>query len=240
MAQLFGGGDLTGYSWKDLLDAFSCTECGRCQLECPASTTDKPLNPRQVIHDMKVNLLTNGPLMKRGAAAQHPLIDASAGEGTVSEDAIWSCTTCGACMQACPVFIEQMPKLVQMRRHLVEMQAKFPDELLNLFENIEMRGNPWGITPAERVKWTAQLDVKPFEAGNTEYLFFVGCAGAFDARSKVVTVSHGADPRRRRHLLGHPRQGRNVLRRQPAPAGQRVHLRADRQRQCEETAASAG
>ncbi len=184
----FGVASVDRFSWKDLLDSFSCTECGRCQNACPAGITGKPLNPRGVIHDIKVNLLENGPDMKRGGEAHLPLIG-DGGEGSVSEEAIWGCTTCGACMQACPVFIEQMPKIVQMRRHLVETEARFPEELLNLFENMEGRSNPWGIAPSERVKWSAHSTIKPFEKGVTEYLFYVGCAGAFDSRNKQVTVA---------------------------------------------------
>jgi Fe-S oxidoreductase len=92
-------------------------------------------------------------------------------------------------MESCPVFIEQMPKLILLRRHLVETEAKFPEELLNLFENMEQRSNPWGIAPSERTKWTSTMEVKPFEAGKTEYLLFVGCSGAFDSRNKQVTLS---------------------------------------------------
>jgi Fe-S oxidoreductase len=92
-------------------------------------------------------------------------------------------------MEACPVFIEQMPKIIQMRRHLVQMEAKFPEELLNLFENMENRSNPWGIAPSERTKWCSSMDVKPFTQGETEYLFFVGCSGSFDARQKHVSVA---------------------------------------------------
>ncbi len=184
----FGVNSPERFTWKDLLDSFSCTECGRCQNVCPAGLTGKPLNPRAVIHEIKMNLLENGPALKRGAGAAIPLIG-PATEGNVGEEAIWSCTTCGACMEVCPVFIEQMPKIVQMRRHLVEMEAKFPAELLNLFENMESRSNPWGIAPSERVKWCSQLEVKPFEQGKTEYLFYVGCAGSFDSRNKHVTVA---------------------------------------------------
>jgi Fe-S oxidoreductase len=141
-----------------------------------------------VVHDLKMNLLVNGPLLRKGETATLPLIG-EAGEGSIGEDVIWSCTTCGACMESCPVFIEQMPKLILLRRHLVESEAKFPEELLNLFENMEQRSNPWGIAPSERTKWTSTMEVKPFEAGKTEYLLFVGCAGAFDSRNKQVTVS---------------------------------------------------
>lgn len=184
----FGVGNVDDFTWKDLLDSFSCTECGRCQKACPAAATGKPLNPRLVVHAIKANLLANARLLKNGERPQVPLIG-DAGEGASSEEAIWSCTTCGACMEACPVLIEQMPKIVKMRRHLVEMEARFPVELLNLFENIEGRSNPWGIAPSERSKWSSQLEVKPFEEGKTEYLFYVGCAGAFDSRQKQVTVA---------------------------------------------------
>jgi Fe-S oxidoreductase/nitrate reductase gamma subunit len=184
----FGVAQVDRYSWKDLLDSFSCTECGRCQKVCPASITGKPLNPRAVVHDIKVNLLENGATLKKGTTPHNPLIG-ERGEGSVSEESIWGCTTCGACMEACPVFIEQMPKIVQMRRHLVETEAKFPEELLNLFENMEGRSNPWGIAPSERSKWCSQLEVKPFDSQTTEYLLYVGCAGSFDSRNKHVSVS---------------------------------------------------
>jgi len=184
----FGVAQVDRYSWKDLLDSFSCTECGRCQKVCPASITGKPLNPRAVVHDIKVNLLENGPALKNGGQPQVPLIGEQ-GEGSVSEESIWGCTTCGACMEACPVFIEQMPKIIQLRRHLVETEAQFPEELLNLFENMEGRSNPWGIAPSERTKWCSQLEVKPFDKHATEYLFYVGCAGSFDSRNKHVSVA---------------------------------------------------
>jgi Fe-S oxidoreductase len=184
----YGADRIDRFTWKDLFDAYSCTECGRCQNSCPAAATGKPLNPQQLVHDLKMNLLANGPLLMQGAAACLPLIGGT-GEGSVSEEAIWSCTTCGACMEACPVFAEQTPKLIKMRRYLVETEARFPDELLKFFENMEQRSNPWGIAPSDRSKWTATMKVKPFEAGKTEYLFFVGCAGAFDSRQKQVTVA---------------------------------------------------
>ena len=176
------------FPWKDLFDSYSCTECGRCSDNCPATSTGKPLNPRLVIHDIKVNLLKNGPALQKGRVPGLPLIGGG-GEGSVAEEAIWDCTTCGACMEVCPVFIEHVPKIVEMRRNLVEMQAKFPDELLTLFENMEQRSNPWGIAPAERTKWAAEMQAPSFEAGKTEYLFYVGCAGAFDSRNKRNSVA---------------------------------------------------
>ena len=181
----FGVGQVENFTWKGLFDSYSCTECGRCSDSCPATFTEKPLQPRLLIHDIKMNLLKNSG---KDGHKELPLIGGE-GEGSVAEEVIWECTTCGACMEVCPVFIEHVPRIVDMRRHLVEMKAKFPDELLTLFENMEQRSNPWGIAPAERIKWAADINVQPFEAGKTEYLFYVGCAGAFDARNRHTTLS---------------------------------------------------
>ncbi|GFO64011.1 (Fe-S)-binding protein [Geomonas paludis] len=189
----FGAGRVDEFTWKDLFDSFSCTECGRCQEACPAAATGKSLNPRSIIHALKTNLLANGSSLRAGETPTLPLLanasDTGPGEGSAGDDAIWACTTCGACMNACPVLIEHMPKIVKMRRHLVQMRASFPEELSAFFENVEARSNPWGIAPTERTKWHANLPVRPFEQGKTEYLLYVGCAGAFDARQKQVTVA---------------------------------------------------
>ena len=184
----FGVEQVGQFRWNDLFDSYSCTECGRCNDACPATNTKKPLNPRLVIHDIKVNLINNGPMLIKGKKPKMPLIGGK-GEGSVSEDAIWDCTTCRACMEVCPVFIEHVPKLIDMRRYLVETKADFPEELLNFFENIENRSNPWGIAPPERVKWCAGIEAKPFEAGKTEYLYYVGCSGAFDSRSIQISLA---------------------------------------------------
>ncbi|WP_026839929.1 (Fe-S)-binding protein [Citrifermentans bremense] len=184
----YGAGSVERFTWKDLFDSFSCTECGRCQAACPAASTGKALNPRQIVHAIKTNLLENSLALREGRKGTLPLIG-NEGEGTNTEEAIWDCTTCGACMEACPVLIEQMPKIVKMRRHLVQDESRFPEELLNLFENMEQRSNPWGIAPSERSKWVSTLEVKPFVAGETEYLLYVGCAGSFDSRAKQVTVA---------------------------------------------------
>jgi Fe-S oxidoreductase len=182
---IFGVGQVENFTWKGLFDSYSCTECGRCSDSCPATFTGKPLQPRLFIHDIKVNLLKNA---SKDGHQELPLIGGE-GEGSVAEEVIWECTTCGACMEVCPVFIEHVPRIVDMRRHLVEMKAKFPEELLLLFENMEQRSNPWGIAPTERTKWSADIDVQPFEAGKTEYLFYTGCAGALDARNRSTTLS---------------------------------------------------
>jgi len=186
--QTFGAGQVDRLTTKDLLDSYACTACGRCQNVCPANITGKPLNPREMVKDVQINLLANGPRIKKGLKANLPLIGENC-KGSVDEEAIWSCTSCGACMETCPVFVEHLPKLVAMRRHLVQMESKFPEELLHFFENAEQRSNPWGMAPADRAKWSSQLDVKPFEKGQTEYLFYVGCAGSFDARIKQVTTN---------------------------------------------------
>ncbi len=184
----YGAGQVNDFTWKNLLDSYSCTECGRCSDNCPATVTGKPLNPRLLIHDIKVNLLKNGPQLVSGKPAAFTLIGGQK-EGSIAEEVLWDCTTCGVCVAVCPVFIEQFPRIVDMRRQLVETRSKFPEELLNFFENMEQRSNPWGITPGDRAKWATGIDVKMFEAGKTEYLLYVGCFGSFDSRAKQVTVA---------------------------------------------------
>lgn len=171
-----GADNYKDLTWKDLLDSLTCTECGRCQVNCPANLTDKPLNPRTLIHEIKMNLNADDSAL------------VGDGEHRISKDTVWSCVTCGACMEVCPVFIEHTPKIIEMRRNLVQMHSEFPEELLNLFENMEQRSNPWGIAPSERVKVFSNLKVNDFTE-ECEYLYYVGCAGAFDSRSKQVTLA---------------------------------------------------
>ncbi|MDH3997913.1 MAG: (Fe-S)-binding protein [Desulfuromonadales bacterium] len=186
--QTYGARQVDRLTTKDLLDSYACTACGRCQNVCPANITGKPLNPREMVKDVQINLLANGPRIKKGQEATLPLIGEGC-KGTVDEEAIWACTSCGACMEACPVFIEHLPKVVGMRRHLVEMESKFPEELLSFFENAEQRSNPWGMAPADRSKWSSLLGERPFSVDKTDYLFFVGCAGSFDNRAKQISVA---------------------------------------------------
>jgi Fe-S oxidoreductase/nitrate reductase gamma subunit len=187
-SNVFGVGHVDEFTWKALLDSYSCTECGRCSDVCPATSTNKPLNPRVVINNIKKNLLTNGSMLINKERAILPLIGGSQ-DGSIDEEVIWECTTCGACMEVCPAFIEHVPRITDMRRYLVEMQAKFPEELLNFFENLEQRSNPWGIAPEERTKWAAKINIRSFESSKTEYLFFVGCAGAYEASNRHVTLA---------------------------------------------------
>jgi Fe-S oxidoreductase len=191
--KVYGVQRVDQFTWKDLLDFTACTECGRCNANCPATNTHKPLNPRLVVRDGKLNLLANGRRMRRLSQGNGRLSLIGASEdmdGTIGEKSIWACTSCGACMQVCPVFIEHVPKIIKMRRHLVENVAKFPQELNILFEAIEQRSNPWGMIPGDRTKWAKGLNVPQFTDGHQmEYLFFVGCAGAFDSRNKRVAIS---------------------------------------------------
>ncbi len=187
-AGTFGAGRVDGFTRLDLFDIQACVVCGYCQENCPAYLTDKPLNPRLIVRDIRANLTANGPELLKQRAASLPLVG-EGGEGSVPEEAIWACTTCGACMEVCPVYIEHVPKIVEMRRDLVQMRADFPEELLNLFENTEQRSNPWGIAPSDRAKWASSIESHPFEAGKTEYLFYVGCAGAFDSRERQVSLA---------------------------------------------------
>ncbi len=196
----FGVSKVVQFTWKDILDFYSCTECGRCQNACPAHNTQKPLNPKQIILAGKHNILKSGAKILAGRPADTlapapadasmavPLIDHD--EASVVTDAIWACTTCGACMERCPVFIEQMTKILWMRRHLVMEKSAFPEELTAFFENIEQRFNPWGIAPTERAKWAHELNVPLLVDGaKVEYLFYVGCAGSFDSRNRRVVGS---------------------------------------------------
>jgi len=184
----FGVGRIDNFTQRQLRDTYACMTCGYCQDACPAYFTGKPLNPRLIVRDVKSNLMTNGPVLLNKKEPSLALIGGGK-EGSIGEDALWACTTCYSCMEVCPVNIEHVPKIIEMRRHLVQMESKFPQELLNLFENMEQRSNPWGIAPSDRAKWASDMKVKPFEFGKTEYLFYVGCFGSFDARSKQTTIA---------------------------------------------------
>jgi Fe-S oxidoreductase/nitrate reductase gamma subunit len=183
--ETFGISKLEEFTWKDLLDTYACTKCGRCQDNCPAWISSKPLSPKKVILDLKTHLLEKGSLMlqKKELNPDKILIG-----DTILEDELWSCTTCGACMRFCPVLIEHIPKIVEMRRNLVLMQSKFPPELNLLFKNLENNYNPWTIGFSTRADWAKELKVKLFSQDkDIEYLYFVGCSGSFDERVKKVS-----------------------------------------------------
>jgi Fe-S oxidoreductase len=177
---IFGISDAASISWKGLLDMASCTECGRCQSQCPAWHTDKPLSPKLLIMALRDHALANIP--KEGNVVGQ----------TISPDVLWSCTTCGACVNECPVDIEHIDHIVNMRRFQVLVESEFPTELGGTFRNLEKAGNPWGANRADRNAWISECDF-PVEVitgalpDEVEYLFWVGCAGAYEERAKKTT-----------------------------------------------------
>ena len=165
---------------KQMLDLYACTECGRCQEMCPAYAAGKPLSPKRVIMDMRDHLLE-----KKGDSASAPLVG-----GAIKEETIWACTTCGACLEACPLFIEQMPKIVDMRRHLSMEAGRVPDGISGAMLSIEQRGHPWAGTRFSRLDWCRDLDLRVLRPGEaTETLLWVGCTAALDARTQKVIRS---------------------------------------------------
>ncbi len=178
-AETLGVKSLAGFTWKDLLDLDACTECGRCTAVCPANTVGKQLSPRDIILDLR-------SLMRQDAVNS----DQSSIIGTVpatAPEALWACTTCGACMEACPVFIEQLPKIVDMRRYLVMEEADFPDTMQDAITSLESRGHPFKGTQAGRLDWAEGLNVKTIgEVKDAEVLLWVGCGGALLERNQKV------------------------------------------------------
>lgn len=190
--EVFGASEPKHFTWKHLLDTTACTECGRCTSQCPANATGKPLSPMKIIHDLKLAMFDTAPIVLAESAEA---AEAAAGgertpliEGRISLDELWSCTTCGACVAACPVLIEHVDDIVDMRRNLVLMESRFPEELQATFTNLENEGNPWGLPAGSRGDWTSKVEVKILDEGETTpLLYWVGCAGACDDRSKKVT-----------------------------------------------------
>jgi Fe-S oxidoreductase/nitrate reductase gamma subunit len=175
----FGVNALTDYTWKDLLDLDACTECGRCTAVCPANTVGKELSPRDIILQLR-------DLMH--AECRTSNFEIIAAVPATSPSSLWQCTTCAACMEACPVFIEQMPKIVDMRRHLVMEEADFPDSMQQAITSLEKRGHPFSGTQATRLDWAQGLGVKHVsEVKDAEVLLWVGCGGALVERNQKVT-----------------------------------------------------
>jgi len=216
-AEALGVNSLAGFTWKDLLDFDSCTECGRCTAVCPANAVGKPLSPRDIILDLQRFMHGGGmrnaecgmriektPATRISSLSGEKEVDAAQSAirnpqsafarpiiGAVpatSPDALWSCTTCGACMEACPVFIEQMPKIVEMRRHLVMEEADFPETMQEAITSLESRGHPFRGTQATRLDWAEGLSVPTVaEVKDAEVILWVGCGGAFIERNQKVT-----------------------------------------------------
>ncbi|MDI6802226.1 MAG: (Fe-S)-binding protein [Bacteroidota bacterium] len=193
----FGASDVEDFTWKQLLDSYTCTECGRCVAVCPANLTGKPLSPRKIFEDMRHRLIEKGPIWAKNnrtekitelqsnltSSPKNQLVD-----DYISEDELWACTTCMACMEECPVMIEHVDSIIEMRRYLVLNESRFPKELQVTFQNLERNYTPWAFSSASRADWAEGLDVPVFsQTQDAEILFWVGCAGSFDERAKSVT-----------------------------------------------------
>lgn len=194
-AETFGVHNVEEYSWKDIVDGEACMRCGRCVEVCPAFNTDKPLNPRDVIQDLRT-CVTEKAKLTIDANGKYNIIPDEEYTGPaligdcISRDTIWACTTCMACVEACPAYTLQFPKLIELRRYMVMMESDFPAEVMDVFKGMENNSNPWNIGAHMRADWAKDLDVPILsEKGEAEYLFYVGCAGAFDDSNKKVAVS---------------------------------------------------
>lgn len=189
----FGATDIEDLTWKQLLDGYTCTECGRCDSVCPARNTGKPLSPRKIIMDTRHRTMEKAPLLVSRAEqdetnakiVSHTLLD-----NFISEDELWACTTCMACVQECPVMIEHVDEIVELRRGLVLNESRFPAEARVPFENLERNFTPWGFSHSTRADWAQGLDIKTMaEKSDIDVLFWVGCAGAYDQRYRKVVQS---------------------------------------------------
>ena len=183
--ETFGLGKVSELNWKNVLNLYACTECGRCEEQCPASSTEKPLSPKKIIHDYKIDLLEQADLvMAKNYDAVEPIVREGSG---VTGDVIWSCTTCRACEDICPVNIEHLDLIIETRKHQVLMEANFPPEIQETLTNLENQFNPWGFSSDSRAQWCKGMDV-PLMMDNpeAEVLYFVGCAGSFDDRGRKI------------------------------------------------------
>ena len=182
--ETFGAATLRDLSWKQHLDGYTCTECGRCSDNCPALATGKPLDPQKIILDLRDLLLQEGDALLKDPAATGT---APAHQFASKPEELWSCTTCGACVEQCPVTIEHIDKIVDLRRYLTMQEAAAPPEAQRAMTNIERAGNPWGEAAGTRGDWAEGLGVPTFaERPDAEYLYFVGCAASFDRRNQRV------------------------------------------------------
>jgi Fe-S oxidoreductase/nitrate reductase gamma subunit len=187
--EVFGASDIEHLSWKQILDGYTCTECGRCTAACPAATAGKTLSPRKIIVDIRRRTSDKAPLVvhnkTNGEVLEKTLI-----HDYITDLELWQCTTCMACVQECPVMIEHLDSIYDMRRYLVLSESQFPSNLNNVFKSIEVNFTPWAFNPADRAAWAEGMNIKTLaEDPNGEILFWVGCAGSFDDRYKKVTRS---------------------------------------------------
>jgi Fe-S oxidoreductase len=202
---IFGLGKVEDLSWKGMLDLATCTECGRCQSQCPAWATGKPLSPKLLILELRDHAFAKAPYLLAGsdeareglsdavkAEAERPLVGGSDVNGVIDPDVLWSCTNCGACVEECPVDIEHLDHISGMRRNQVLIESAFPTEAGSMLRNLENKGNPWGLNEDKRLEWIGEVDFEvPVVDGklgaDVEYLFWVGCAGALEDRARKTT-----------------------------------------------------
>jgi Fe-S oxidoreductase len=197
---VFGAGFIENFTWKQMLDFVTCTECGRCQSVCPAWNTGKPLSPKLLIMNLRDNMFSRATHLLALKAPQNGRTSSDAAPvaasepeplvpGVIDPDVLWSCTTCGSCVEQCPVDIEHIDAIVDMRRYQVLMESSFPHEAGLMLRNVENQGDPWGLGSSRRAEWTQALDfevpvVTDRIPDDVEYLYWVGCAGALDERAR--------------------------------------------------------
>ncbi|MFZ1063497.1 MAG: (Fe-S)-binding protein [Acidimicrobiales bacterium] len=188
---VFGAGKIEDFTWKQMLDFATCTECGRCQSVCPAWNTDKPLSPKLLIMGLRDNMFASADRLLSGESSGDV---ATLVPTTIDPDVLWSCTTCGSCVEQCPVDIEHVDAIIDMRRYEVLMESRFPSEASLLLRNMENQGDPWGLGASKRTEWLGALDFEvPIVEGtipdDVEYLYWVGCAGSLDERGRKQVES---------------------------------------------------
>ncbi len=188
-ATKFGATDIEDFSWKQLLNSYTCTECGRCTASCPANITGKLLNPKKIFVDMRTRTMEKAPFLlpTTGQGEGESPLGNQLLDNYITEQELWACTTCMACVQECPVMIEHVEAIVDMRRGLVLNESRFPDELKVVFSNLERNYTPWAFGHSTRADWAQGLDVPLLaDVKTTDLLFWVGCAGSYDARYQKV------------------------------------------------------
>lgn len=193
-AEMFGVAEITDFSWKHLLDLYACTECGHCTANCPAAISEKPLTPKDLIVDLRDHLFATGKELldrREREKTQEKEEGVCVITDVLPEGILWDCTNCMACMEACPVGIEHVTKIVDMRRYLVLMESSFPAEVQPAFRGMERNSNPWNLGRSTRADWAKKLDVNILSEGNgdVDILYYVGCAGSYDARNQKVATS---------------------------------------------------
>ncbi|HQI21315.1 MAG TPA: (Fe-S)-binding protein, partial [Leptospiraceae bacterium] len=185
-AAVYGAGNVRELPWTSMLDGLSCIECGRCTVQCPANRTGKPLDPKKIMVDIKHSMIENTNTLLKTEDPAAALI----GDPFITEEELWGCTSCYACVEACPVGNNQLEAILEMRRNLVLAESRFPSHLQLAFQNMENNSNPWGVGAHTRADWCADLNVKTMaEDSNVDVLYWVGCAGSFDDRNKTIARS---------------------------------------------------